>query len=173
MKAFPAGMELFPSADDEQWEFIQNEILSSDYYVVIVAGMYGSVASDGVSFTEKKFDFAVRSGKPIMSFLFHDLRELKGSQLEEDLDRRDKLKSFREKVAGGKLVKFYRNSDELKSQVWQSISVRWIDVGCLFRRWVSGRKRLHNRTQSQVVVLRCGARGRATSNRDEPRCGRF
>ena len=31
MKAFPAGMELFPSADDEQFEFIRREIESSDY----------------------------------------------------------------------------------------------------------------------------------------------
>jgi hypothetical protein len=31
MRAFPAGMELFPSADEEQMEFIRNEILSSDY----------------------------------------------------------------------------------------------------------------------------------------------
>src|SRR5439155_1656576 len=38
MKAFPTGMEMFPSADDEQWDFIKREIESSDYYVVIVAG---------------------------------------------------------------------------------------------------------------------------------------
>jgi|SRR5215467_5946303 len=47
MKAFPSGMELFPSADDEQWEFIKGEIDSSDYYIVIVAGKYGSLAPDG------------------------------------------------------------------------------------------------------------------------------
>ncbi len=40
-------MELFPSADDEQWECIKREIESSDYYVVIVAGKYRSVAEVG------------------------------------------------------------------------------------------------------------------------------
>src|ERR1035441_5110154 len=46
MKAFPAGMELFPSANDEQWAFIQREIESSDYYTVITAGKYGSLADE-------------------------------------------------------------------------------------------------------------------------------
>src|ERR1700759_5047856 len=64
LRAFPSGMEMFPSADDEQWQFIQEEILSSDYYVVVVAGKYGSLASDGRSFTEKEYDFAISSAKP-------------------------------------------------------------------------------------------------------------
>jgi len=78
IKAFPAGMELFPSADDQQWEFIKREIESSDYYVVIVAGKYGSEAEDGLSYTEKEYDYAVQLGKPVMGFLFKDLGELKG-----------------------------------------------------------------------------------------------
>jgi hypothetical protein len=56
MKAFPAGMELFPSANDEQWAFIQRENESSDYYIVITAGKYGSLAEDGRSFTEKEYE---------------------------------------------------------------------------------------------------------------------
>ena len=56
MKAFPAGMTLFPSANDEQWAFIQREIESSDYYIVITAGKDGSIAEDGRSFTEKEYD---------------------------------------------------------------------------------------------------------------------
>ena len=53
-RAFPTGMELFPSADEERFEFIKREIDSSDYYILIVAGRYGSVAEDGISFTEKR-----------------------------------------------------------------------------------------------------------------------
>jgi len=50
MKAFPAGMEFFPSANDEQWAFIQREIESSDYYIVITAGKYGSLAAGDFAF---------------------------------------------------------------------------------------------------------------------------
>jgi hypothetical protein len=119
--AFPAGMEMFPSADDEQWQFISQEILSSDYYVVIVAGKYGSISDTGFSFTEMEYDFAIQSGKPVMGFLVKDLSELKGAQLEEDTELRKKLLAFREKVQRGKLVKFFRNYDELKTHVSQAL----------------------------------------------------
>jgi hypothetical protein len=82
LKAFPAGMELFPSADDDQWDFIKREIDSSDYYVVIIAGKYGSLANDGLSYTEKEYDYAVEIKKPVMAFLSENLDELKGRVLE-------------------------------------------------------------------------------------------
>ena len=41
----PAGMELFPAANDDQWNWIKRVIEESDYYVVILAGRYGSVSA--------------------------------------------------------------------------------------------------------------------------------
>ena len=38
----PAGMELFPATDDSAWDLIKGVIDSSDYYVVIIGGRYGS-----------------------------------------------------------------------------------------------------------------------------------
>lgn len=35
---FPAGMELFPAADEEQFEFIKTVIDQSAYYILISAG---------------------------------------------------------------------------------------------------------------------------------------
>ena len=46
----PAGMELFP-ASGELWELIQNVIEESDYYVVILAGRYGSITAEGICMT--------------------------------------------------------------------------------------------------------------------------
>ncbi len=121
LKAFPSGMELFPSANDEQWEFIKREIDSSDYYVLILAGKYGSVARDGVSFTEKEYDYAIQTGKPTLSFLHSDLNELKGSQLESSDERRAQLQRFHDKVKRGKLVRGFKNSDELKSVILHAL----------------------------------------------------
>lgn len=121
-QSFPAGMELFPSADDDQFEFIKREIESSDYYIVIVAGRYGSLAADGLSFTEKEYDYALSLSKPIMAFLYKDLSELKGKALEPEQAQRDRVQAFRTKVSSGKLVKFYSNSDELKGQVAQALN---------------------------------------------------
>lgn len=52
LDCIPAGMELFPSTDEDQWSFIQQVIDESDYYIVIVGAKYGSVAEDGLSYTE-------------------------------------------------------------------------------------------------------------------------
>jgi hypothetical protein len=121
MKAFPAGMELFPSANDEQWAFIQREIESSDYYIVITAGKYGSLAEDGRSFTEKEYEYALSLKKYVMSFLRRDLPGLEGRQLEQEPDRRQRLAAFHEKVKRSKLVKFYDSPEELKSLVMQAL----------------------------------------------------
>ena len=47
----PAGMELFPAADEEQWKFIQRVIDDCDYYILIIGGRYGSLTDEGVSYT--------------------------------------------------------------------------------------------------------------------------
>ncbi len=44
LNCMPAGMELFPAANEDQWNWIKRVIDESDYYVVIVAGRYGSVS---------------------------------------------------------------------------------------------------------------------------------
>jgi len=124
-KAFPAGMELFPSADDEQFEFIKREIDSSDYYLVIIGGCYGSRADDGVSFTEKEFDYAFAEGKPILAFLVRDPSKLSFDKCEGDAEARAKLEQFKEKARKSRLVKQYSNPDELKSQVLQSLNYQF------------------------------------------------
>lgn len=62
MDCIPAGMELFPAADEEQWEFIKKVIDDCDYYLLIVGGRYGSLSDDGLSFTEKEFDRLNKTG---------------------------------------------------------------------------------------------------------------
>lgn len=121
MKAFPAGMELFPSANEEQWAFIQREIESSDYYIVVIAGKYGSSAEDDRSFTEKEYDYAVGLGKYVMGFLRCNLLRMEGRQLEQDPERKKKLEVFREKVRHNRLVRFYNSPDELKGLVTSAL----------------------------------------------------
>lgn len=68
----PVGMEEFPAADEEQFEFIKKIIDESDYYVLIIGGRYGSVCKDGISYTEKEFDYAVSVKKTVISFVYAD-----------------------------------------------------------------------------------------------------
>src|ERR1700704_3456743 len=66
----PAGMEGFPAIDIEQLKYIKKVIDQCDYYILIVAGRYGSVDVDGISFTEKEYQYAVETGKVVLAFVF-------------------------------------------------------------------------------------------------------
>src|SRR3954470_23293143 len=73
LEAFPAGMELFPAADDDAWTLIKRVIDESDYYLLVIGGRYGSTEPETeISYTEMEFDYAVAEGKPIMAFLHSD-----------------------------------------------------------------------------------------------------
>ncbi len=91
-------MELFPSADEETWEFIKRQIADVDYYVVVIAGRYGSTAADGISFTEKEYDYAREIDKPILAFVHANRRKLPRDQTEEDPEKNRRLTAFIEKV---------------------------------------------------------------------------
>lgn len=64
MGQIPVGMEMFNAANESQWNIIKRRIEQSDYYLVIVANRYGSADDDGVSYTEKEYDYAVAQGVP-------------------------------------------------------------------------------------------------------------
>jgi len=66
---FVAGMELFASDDADSWEVIKRAIDQSDYYVLVIAGRYGSIAPDGLSFTEKEYHYAREKNIPVLAFV--------------------------------------------------------------------------------------------------------
>lgn len=73
----PIAMELFNSNSFSQWEHIKKEIDSSDYYILILGGKYGSITqNDQISYTEKEFDYAFQKGIPIMAFVIEDTNKL-------------------------------------------------------------------------------------------------
>src|SRR3954453_20031505 len=72
LDCIPAGMELFPAANDDQWTLIKNVIDDCDYYVVVIAGRYGSLSAEGISYTEMEYRYALEKSKPIIAFLHKD-----------------------------------------------------------------------------------------------------
>jgi hypothetical protein len=63
LDCMPAGMELFPAANDDQWTWITKVIDESDYYIVLIGGHYGSVSAiTGQSYTEMEYRYAVDAG---------------------------------------------------------------------------------------------------------------
>ena len=117
-----AGMELFPAADQDQFEYIKRIIDRSDYYVVITAGRYGSVANDGLSYTEKEFDYARSKGIPVLALLHANPGSLAADKSERDEAGRKKLKRFNEKLKTGRLTDFWGNKDELCTKAVIAVS---------------------------------------------------
>ena len=51
MDCIPSGIELFPAADEEQWDFIKKVIDECDYYLLLIGGRYSSLSPEGISYT--------------------------------------------------------------------------------------------------------------------------
>ncbi|WP_347058470.1 DUF4062 domain-containing protein [Blastococcus sp. HT6-30] len=116
--AIPTGMELFPATDEDAWTLIKKVIDECDYYLLVIAGKYGSVDDvTGLSYTEMEYDYAVSAKKPVMAFLHGDPGELTVAASETTEDARKKLATFRSKVKASKHVKHWTSSDQLAGQV--------------------------------------------------------
>lgn len=122
MDCIPAGMELFPAADEEQWEFIKKVIDDCDYYLLVIGGRYGSITPDGISYTEMEFDYAVASGLKVVALIHGEPNDIPFGKSESDPALRDKLFHFRDKVMDGRLVKFWKNAEELPGLVALSLT---------------------------------------------------
>jgi len=121
LKCFPIGMELFPSSDDETWEFIKRQIDQADYYIVVIAGRYGSVGPDGVGYTEMEYDYARSIGKPTIGFIHSDPGKIPADRTETDPKRRVRLDKFKAKVRRS-VVTTFSTPHELALQVFGSIT---------------------------------------------------
>lgn len=121
LKCFPAGMELFPAVDKNQFDYIKSEIDECDYYLLIIGARYGSMDKDGVSYTEKEYNYAVRKKIPVIAFLHNDIKSIPLGKADAEKELQDKLEKFRKKVQKGRLVNYWTNPDDLKAKVISSL----------------------------------------------------
>jgi hypothetical protein len=148
----PAGMELFPATDEQQLAFIKRIIDDCDYYLVIVAGRYGSVAADGVSYTEKEYDYAVSRGLHVIALVHEDPEEIALSKSEKDPILRERLQQFRKRVCTDRVVKTWKSIDQLPGFVAQSLSHAMHQFPAVG--WVRANKVANEEILSEVNELR-------------------
>lgn len=117
LDCFPAGMEMFPATHDGAWELIKKVIDDSDYYCLVVGGRYGSQDSDGLSYTEKEYDYAFSIGKPVVAFLHSSPNTIPLDKSEPTPEVREKLEQFRKKVERNHHCKYWSNADDLGGKV--------------------------------------------------------
>ena len=121
----PTGMELFPASNKAQWELIKHVIDDCDYYLLILAGRYGSQGTNDegkrVGYTEMEFDYALLTGKPIIAFINNNIENIPEKKSDPSQAGKKRLKNFRKKVEYGRMVSYWTNKDNLKSAVLTSV----------------------------------------------------
>ena len=118
MSYMPASMEFFSASERKTWSYIQNIIDDSDYYILILGTKYGSIDPEtNLSYTEREYQYAVSLGLPILAFLRNDVLKL----APEMFDDRKKVLDFHSAVQNQRLVEFWKNRNELVSQVTTSL----------------------------------------------------
>ena len=121
LDCIPTGMELFQASDIDQWNWIKQVIDDCDYFIVILAGRYGSIHPDyEISYTEMEYKYALECKKPVIGFVYNDISLLPLNKSETDPQKIQKLNSFRAFVCK-KLIKYWSNAYELSSVVSRSM----------------------------------------------------
>jgi hypothetical protein len=152
LRCFPAGMELFPASNENAWSLIRRVIDDSDYYVVVVAGRYGSVDPESnLSFTEKEFDYAVEAGKPILAFLHGAPGQIPGDKLEQKDSGKERLARFREKIESKFHAKYWRDAPDLGSKLSRAVAT--IKEDQPEEGWIRGRHALNDEQAKEVLNL--------------------
>jgi len=120
-KYIPAGMELFSASNDEQFKYIQKIIDDCDYYILIIAGRYGTInESTGISFTEQEYDYAVSKKIPVLVFPYFDINQIPPEK--RDNENRDLLDKFRSKASKNRLCKQWDSIEKLITSVLISLT---------------------------------------------------
>ena len=113
----PAAMEDFGSVDRAALEYIKAVIDQCDYYVLIIAGRYGSIDESGLSYTEQEYDYALEKSKTILVFIRRDISNIPAKDVDTDKNLRKQLERFRSKASKGRLVSFWDDPKTLITDV--------------------------------------------------------
>ena len=135
---FPVGMEHFPGSDARSLDLIKKYIDQCDYFLVLSAGMYGSLVPDTrVGYTEWEYDYALNRGIPCHAFVHGNLGKIPGDKL--DTKYRKQLDQFHTRLkSSGKEVKSYENSHDLGAKVLHAFQNAPLDSPAVG--WVRARR---------------------------------
>jgi hypothetical protein len=122
LRHIPVGMENLSASTDRGWETIRDLIDNTDYYVIIVAGRYGSVdPATGKSWTEMEYEYARGCGVPVLAFI----RRMESIPVSKfDRASADKLEAFVATITGdkGHLAEWWDEREDLVSAATAALS---------------------------------------------------
>jgi len=116
-------MENFSADHDRGWKVINERLATTDYYVLVLAGRYGSIdESIGMSWTEREYCRAIELGIPVLAFV-----RKKSSFSAENADTDDKAKRLQaliDRVASAHLRVEWTTAADLCAKVGAALSNR-------------------------------------------------
>lgn len=119
LRHIPVGMEHFVAANEEQFNYIKRLLDETDYYILIIGNRYGSQADDGISYTEKEFDYATDLGIPVIACVHSNPDILPVDKSDTNACVKQKLCKFRNKVMNHRMVSYFSwvNPSDLSAEV--------------------------------------------------------
>lgn len=149
MYHIPIGMEMFSAEDEDQWEIIRRTIDISDYYILILGLRYGSETSEGISFTQKEYEYALERKIPILAFLLDEKAPLSQNRRDNDLN---KINQFRTTVLkNSKMSDFWTTADELTKKVSISLMKQMMQKPGIG--WIRGDQAISAELSGEVTHL--------------------
>jgi hypothetical protein len=121
LNCIPSGMEMFPAADEDQWTLIKQVIDDCDYYLVIIAGRYGSLSSTGKSYTQMEYEYAVEKNIPVAAFIHEKPGDIAADKTEPTDAGKAKLQEFK-KLVEQKMCKYWTSPSDLGGKVSRSVA---------------------------------------------------
>ena len=148
----PASMELFPAASEDAWRYVQQVIDDCDYYVVIVAGRYGSIDEQGMSFTEREYEYASSTGKDVLCFIHEDPAAIPAGKVDLSEPSRVRLEAFKAKARNTLLCKTWSSPDDLALKVVTGIATLIRERPA--RGWVRGDRAITPEQLAEYAAMR-------------------
>lgn len=125
LRQIPVGMEVFTATDDRGWRTIIPLIDLTDYYILILAGRYGSIDREtGKSWTHLEYEHAFSKRIPVLSFI-RDLTEIKVTHTDQGegaREKQDKLRQFIAQVKDKHHAITWRDKEDLAKKVGASLA---------------------------------------------------
>lgn len=121
----PIGMEAFTATDDRGWQTILPLIDVTDYYVLIIAGRYGSIDQEkGKSWTQLEYEYAIERKIPVLAFIRHreEIRISQTDQGDGAPEKQEKLLDFIRLVGLKHQTVKWRTTEELAKEVGAALT---------------------------------------------------
>ena len=100
----PFCMEYFIVPVNERFKWIEEKIDDSDFFVLLLGSNYGSCDENGISWTEREYNYAINGGKPILAIVCEDYYKLLSKVPDELTDNEKKQIAFCNRVSFAKKV---------------------------------------------------------------------